>query len=70
MNPHQQNRINLWINVATSVAGATNTINPQAPGIWANNVLKDFDEAFPAPEEIPCIRITPKDLGMEPPPTS
>lgn len=50
MNTHQQLRANLWCNIATGIAVQPEVPNGLTPTIWADRVLKDFDERFPEPQ--------------------
>jgi len=47
--PHktmQDYRMELWIGVATAVAGAVSCTKKEVPGAWADVVLTDFDAKF------------------------
>lgn len=62
MNQHQQNRQQLWINVAITIAGHDRVSAKEVPIAWANAALEAFDKTFPEPPERATNPLTPEDL--------
>ncbi len=46
---HEYLRKQCWIQTAAGVSSASNCHESSTASRWANNVLKKFDEQFPAP---------------------
>jgi hypothetical protein len=51
MNPHQQTRQQLWINIATAVARSEECRHQASPAEWADKTLAAFDKTFPEQPE-------------------
>lgn len=48
---HQEQRKELWMQVAAAYVRAGNSIDSAGAARWANVVVADFDKAFPARDE-------------------